>query len=125
MLAYDCLRLLRIFVTPRQWMMVLEEVIFWLLAAAVIYGLIYRYNSGAVRNYVVCGMGLGMVIYRAGLSSIFIRGMSWLLRPVRKMFLIFKTFVKNMGKTLKSVALRCTIKVRKLRYRRQEDHDVS
>ena len=125
MLAYDCLRLLRIFVTHRQWLMALEEVIFWLLAAAVIYALIYRYNSGAVRNYVVCGMGLGMVIYRAGLSSLFIRGMSWLLRPVRKMFLIFKTFVKNIGKTLKSAALRGKIKVRKLRYRRQEDHDGS
>ena len=99
MLAYDCLRLLRIFVTHRQWLMVLEEMIFWLLAAAVIYSLIYRCNSGAVRNYVVCGMGLGMVIYRAGLSSLFIRGMSWFLRPVRKTFRIFKTFVKNAGKT--------------------------
>ena len=125
LLAYDCLRLWRIFVMHRRWLLVSEEVIFWLLAALVIYSLIYRYNSGALRNYVVCGMGLGMVIYRIGLSSLFIRGMSWILRPVRKMFLIFKTFVKNVGKTLKSEPLRRTIKVRKLRSGRQEDHDGS
>ena len=54
---------------------------------------------------------------------IFIRGMSWILRPVRKTFQIFKTFVKNAAKLLKSAVSRRTIKVRKLRYRRQGDHD--
>lgn len=123
LLAYDCLRLWRIFVVHRQWLLITEEITFWLMAACIIYSLIYHYNSGALRNYVVCGMGLGMVIYRIGISSFFIRGMSWILRPVRKIFLIFKTFVKNVGKTLKSAASRRTIKVRKLRHRRQEDHD--
>jgi len=85
--------------------------------------MIYHCNSGAVRNYIVCGMGLGMLLYRSFLSSFFIRGMSWILRPVRKTFQIFKTFVKNAAKLLKSAVSRRTIKVRKLRYRRQGDHD--
>lgn len=125
MLAYDCLRLLRIFVRHRKWLMAAEEIIFWIMAAINIYSLIYRCNSGAVRNYIVCGMGLGMVVYRSCLSAFFISGMSWMLRPVRKSFLIFKTFVKNTGKTLKSAVSRRTIRVRKLRYRKQEDHDGS
>lgn len=105
--------------------MAAEEIIFWIAAAIVIYSLIYRSSSGAVRNYIVCGMGLGMLLYRSFLSSFFIRGMSWILRPVRKIFLIFKTFVKNVGKLLKSAVSRRTIKARKFRYRRQGDHDGS
>ena len=123
LLAYDCMRLLRIFVRHRQWAMAAEEIVFWIAAAAAIYSMIYHCNSGAVRNYIVCGMGLGMLFYRSFLSSFFIRGMSWILRPVRKTFQIFKTFVKNAAKLLKSAVSRRTIKVRKLRYRRQGDHD--
>ena len=123
LLAYDCMRLLRIFVRHRQWAMAAEEIVFWIAAAAAIYSMIYHCNSGAVRNYIVCGMGLGMLLYRSFLSSFFIRGMSGILRPVRKTFQIFKTFVKNAAKLLKSAVSRRTIKVRKLRYRRQGDHD--
>lgn len=125
MLAYDCMRLLRMFVRHMRWVMAVEEIVFWMVAAIAVYSLIYRCSSGAVRNYIVCGMGLGMLFYRNFLSSFFIRCMSWILRPVRKICLIFKTFVKNTGKLLKSAVSRRTIKGRKLRYRRQGDHDGS
>lgn len=120
LLAYDGLRLLRMFVIHRKRVQALEELIFWLLASLVIYGLIYRYNSGAVRNYVVFGMAVGMICYRFLLSSPVIKTGCFILRPVRNAFRIFKTFIKEMGKGLKSAAARVTIKLRDIRHKRTE-----
>lgn len=113
LLAYDCMRLLRIFVRHRQWAMAAEEIVFWIAAAAAIYSMIYHCNSGAVRNYIVCGMGLGMLLYRSFLSSFFIRGMLWILRPVRKTFQIFKTFVKECSKIIEICSLKAYNKSQK------------
>ena len=123
MLAYDCLRVFRMMIRQRKGIQTAEEAVFWLLAAGCLFGLMYRFNNGAVRNYIVCGMGTGMVIYRWLLSSMVVRWLLAVLRPIRQIVRIFKTFVKNAAKSLKSAVSRRTIKVRKLRYRRQEDHD--
>lgn len=112
MLAYDGLRLLRMFVTHRKSVQVLEELVFWLSASLIIYMLIYRYNSGAVRNYVVFGMALGMIFYRFLLSSLVIRAGCFILRPIRDILRISKTFIKETGKRLKYAASRVTIKFR-------------
>ena len=105
--------------------MVSQDVLFQgrLFFYAVFLGGILLLAYDCMRLLRICGMGLGMLLYRSFLSSFFIRGMSWILRPVRKTFQIFKTFVKNAAKLLKSAVSRRTIKVRKLRYRRQGDHD--
>ena len=123
MLAYDCLRMLRMMIRQRKGIQAAEEAVFWLLAAGCLFGLLYRFNNGAVRNYIICGMGTGMVLYRWLLSSMVVRWMLAVLRPIRQIVRIFKTFVKNAAKLLKSAVSRRTIKVRKLRYRRQGDHD--
>ena len=125
MLAYDCLRVFRMMIRQRKGIQTAEEAVFWLLAAGCLFGLMYRFNNGAVRNYIVCGMGTGMVIYRWLLSSMVVRWLLAVLRPIRQIVRIFKTFVKNAAKSLKSAVSRRTIKVRKLRYRRQGDHDGS
>lgn len=124
MLAYDCLRVLREMVRQRKGIQAAEEAVFWLLAAGYLYGLLYRFNNGAVRNYIVCGMGTGMVIYRWLLSSMIVRGLLAALRQIRQIVRIFKTFVKNAGNTLQSAAAKRTIKSRKLK-QRQGEHDDS
>ena len=94
------------------------------MAAGCLFGLLYRFNNGAVRNYIVCGMGTGMVLYRWLLSSMVVRWMLAVLRPIRQIVRIFKTFVKNAGNTLQSAAAKRTIKSRKLQ-QRQGEHDDS
>ena len=123
MLAYDGLRLVRIFIRQKKWLQASEEILFWLAASGCIYALLYRYNNGAVRNYIVCGMGTGMVLYRGLLSSVFIRYMSAVLRPVRKICLIFKTFVKNAENTLQSALTKRKMKHKKLRQEKREEHN--
>lgn len=124
MLAYDCLRVFRMLIRQRKGIQTAEEAVFWLLAAGCLFWLMYRFNNGAVRNYIVCGMGTGMVIYRWLLSSMVVRWLLAVLRPIRQIVRIFKTFVKNAGNTLQSVVAKRTIKGRELQ-QRQEEHDDS
>lgn len=123
MLAYDGLRLIRLFVTHRRSVQAVEELVFWLAASFGIYTLIYRYNSGAVRNYVVFGMAVGMIVYRLCLSSWFMRISCFLLRPVRNVIRLFKTFLKDLGKILKSGLIKVKIKLRSIK--RQGDGNGS
>ena len=60
MLAYDCLRMFRMMIRQRKGIQAAEEAVFWLMAAGCLFGLLYRFNNGAVRNYIVCGMGTGI-----------------------------------------------------------------
>ena len=124
MLAYDCLRVFRMMIRQRKGIQTAEEAVFWLLAAGCLFWLMYRFNNGAVRNYIVCGMGTGMVIYRWLLSSMVVRWLLAVLRPIRQIVRIFKTFVKNAGNTLQSAVAKRTIKGRELQ-QRQEEHDDS
>ena len=119
MLSYDCLRMLRMMIRQRKGIQAAEEAVFWMLAAGCLFGLLYRFNNGAVRNYIVCGMGTGMVLYRWLLSSMVVRWMLAVLRPIRQIVRIFKTFVKNTGNTLQSAAAKRTIKGRKLQQRKR------
>lgn len=128
MLAYDCLRLLRMFVTRRKRVQAVEELLFWLAASFIIYVCIYRYNSGAVRNYVVFGMAVGMVIYRYVLSPWFIRGACFMLRPMQNSLRKLKSFMKNQGKRLKYAVAGVKIKAKNARHKKaekQEDRDGS
>ena len=124
MLAYDCLRVFRMMIRQRKGIQTAEEAVFWLLAAGCLFWLMYRFNNGAVRNYIVCGMGTGMVIYRWLLSSMVVRWLLAVLRPIRQIVRIFKTFVKDAGNTLQSAVAKRTIKGRELQ-QRQEEHDDS
>ena len=124
MLAYDCLRVFRMMIRQRKGIQTAEEAVFWLLAAGCLFWLMYRFNNGAVRNYIVCGMGTGMVIYRWLLSSMVVCWLLAVLRPIRQIVRIFKTFVKNAGNTLQSAVAKRTIKGRELQ-QRQEEHDDS
>ena len=53
MLAYDCLRMLRMMIRQRKGIQAAEEAVFWMLAAGCLFGLLYRFNNGAVRNYIM------------------------------------------------------------------------
>ena len=69
MLAYDCLRMLRMMIRQRKGIQAAEEAVFWLLAAGCLFGLLYRFNNGAVRNYIICGMGTAAVIHGCSLDA--------------------------------------------------------
>ena len=77
-----------------------EDIIFWICETALIFSVIYRYNSGQVRFYFFIGLVSGTVLYLLTVSPavIFIFGKitvflkSVLLFPVRILKSIYRLF---------------------------------
>lgn len=53
------------------------DILFWLVLTVVVYALLWHYNQGEVRFFVLLGLGAGAVIYH------------WLCRPVSRKVIIF------------------------------------
>lgn len=88
---YDCFRCLRRTFHHGVFLVAVEDLIFWLVTAGVIFSLLYRYNSGAMRGYCILGMAVGMILYGYLISRLFIHGVVFLVLQVKKGFrIIFK-----------------------------------
>lgn len=61
----------------KKWLVVLEDILFWLFAAAVLFYLLYQENSGIVRGFFIAaaaaGMGCGYKILQ-----------KFLIKPLKK-----------------------------------------
>lgn len=68
-LFYDLFRILRRVIPHRTLLLSLEDLIFWVLATAGIFYLLYYENNGMFRWFAVTGAGLGMLVYRKTLSG--------------------------------------------------------
>ena len=91
--AYDCLRIIRRGMPHPRWLSAAEDVIFWIVLAGIVYGLLYRYDDGALRSYTIIGMTAGMLFY------------TWLLsrRIVRVFGGFFRKIVNYLRKLLKKM----------------------
>ncbi len=80
MAVYDVLRILRMIIPHRAWVIGAEDLIYWLYASFSVFGLIYRGSGGTVRIYVIAAVGGGMVLWDRILSRRVMR----VLQKVRK-----------------------------------------
>lgn len=89
--AYDGLRILRRAIRHGRAAAAAEDIVYWLLSACVVYALLYRYDSGAVRSYTIAGMITGMILYTATISAVAVNFFGGLLRKI----------VNSLGRLLK------------------------
>ena len=62
-LIYEAVVIFRIFVKHRKWMIMIEDLCYWIYATAVLFKLQYRYSNGVLRGFSILGVLLGMVLY--------------------------------------------------------------
>lgn len=73
MMAYDLLRVLRIFI-PHSYVVVgLEDMIYWVYAALITFSLLYEQNDGGLRGYAITGVFMGMFLYDRVVSRFFLK----------------------------------------------------
>ena len=72
-LFYDLLRILRRVIPHGAILISLEDLSFWVLAAAGIFYLLYYENNGIFRWFSVIGALAGMLLYKETLSGPFVR----------------------------------------------------
>ena len=99
LLCSDLLRSWRMAVPHGVWWIGAEDALFWLAAGIWTFVLIFIYQDGILRLYMVGAAGLGMFVYRRTLSPWIIKGvyggLSLVIRFVRRIkHLISRLFQK-------------------------------
>ena len=63
MFCYDFLRVSRLLFKKKDWLVSLEDLLYWIYVSLSAFALLYRQNDGVLRGYVVCGIFMGMAVY--------------------------------------------------------------
>ena len=82
-MVYDGVRIFRMLVHHGEIMVDVEDLLFWLFTAWMVFRTLFYYNRGALRGYAFLGMFLGVLLYTLTVS----RG---LLFVAHKMVPIFR-----------------------------------
>lgn len=61
-----------------------EDFLFWLAAGFFTFCLAFFWTDGVIRGYVAAGIALGAVLYHYTASSFVVRGVSWLLKGIKR-----------------------------------------
>lgn len=115
-LIYDLVRIIRLLIPHRDFMVDIEDLAFWMFTAWLVFRTLFTYNRGSLRAYAFLGMFLGVIIYGLTFSKIVMfmvrkivpywKGfISFLCRPVKK-------FQNSLRKMLKNMATQVTIAIK-------------
>lgn len=77
--VYDLLRIFRRVIPQGEFMVSLEDMIFWVYCALKVFLLMYHESNGTLRWFAVFGALVGMFLYRKLVSSLFVENVSRLL----------------------------------------------
>lgn len=83
MIVYDCLRVFRILCPHNAICIGIEDMLYWIYAALIIFTLLYRENDGDIRAYVVVAAFVGMVLYQHLISRNFLKGLKKAIKYLR------------------------------------------
>ena len=73
MAAYDVIRAWRRLMIHKKAAVILEDVLFWTLAAVAVFLLLFFQNNGIIRWYAIAAVGIGMLVFEILLGQWFIK----------------------------------------------------
>lgn len=109
---YDGLRIFRLFFKHGDWLVDVEDLVFWMFTAWLVFQTLFTYNRGALRGYAFLGLLLGMVIYTLTVS----RGLlalaeklvpgwgklkAWIKKPFKNLWQFIRKLLKNIVSDVK------------------------
>lgn len=89
-LVYDGLRILRLLFRHKDWLVDIEDLVYWIFTAWLVFCTLFHYNQGVLRGYAFVGMFFGMLVYLLTISGLLMR--------VVKCILPYWDIVKSYGK---------------------------
>lgn len=101
--SYDCIRIFRRLIKHGKIIAAVEDIFFWLIWACIVYSFLYQYDYGAVRNYAVIAMAVGICIYGLLISRPFMKYIGGFLCMIKKK--IHNSCVKLLKKLRKTVTM--------------------
>jgi spore cortex biosynthesis protein YabQ len=88
-LVYDIFRILRKAVKTGNFVTYLEDILFWVIVAVVMFATVYYSNEGELRSYIFLGAILGVVLYAMLLSKAVMNSSLFIIK-------VFTTIVKTI-----------------------------
>ena len=93
--AYDILRIFRRVCNVSRIIYWLQEIIFWVAEAFLIFRLLYIYDDGAIRSYTMLGLFAGMCVYLWMLGR---WSADWIGRKIVKIVNSLRNLLKKIRK---------------------------
>lgn len=84
LVIYDVLRIFRRVVKHKWFFVAVEDVLFWIVSAFLIFRMMYQQNNGTIRGFSILGMTLGMIVYNQSLSQFVVKGISRIFLFINK-----------------------------------------
>jgi len=79
---YDVFRIKRKAVRTRSLVIQFEDLIFWIIVAVVMFGVVYYSNEGEIRGYIFIGTIIGVILYVLLLSNIIMKVSLFILKII-------------------------------------------
>lgn len=108
---YDILRIFRNIIKHKNFLIGLEDILFWITSGLLIFRMLYKENDGILRWFSIGGIILGMLVYHVSISQLLVRyislGLNMLIKYVLKFIgivtkpfrYVFRKFFKAVKKT--------------------------
>jgi spore cortex biosynthesis protein YabQ len=68
--SYDVIRILRMLVSHKSWIVDVEDLAFWLVTAWLVFRTLFVFNRGTLRGYAFLGLFLGFLCYELTVSRV-------------------------------------------------------
>ncbi len=81
-MLYDVFRIFRRVVPHGVVWTAVEDVLYWVVSALLIFGMIFQKNDGLIRGFSVGGIVLGMLFFNHFVSGFSVRGISKILNKI-------------------------------------------
>lgn len=128
LMSYDGIRIFRRIMRHKNYLVYIEDIMFWLISAVLIFAMMFKQNNGTIRGFSIMGMVIGMLAYNFSISPYVVNGVSkamkfvlgvikkiidFLLSPfaffIKKIYWLFKKIKRYLGKHL--LKLRKLVKI--------------
>ncbi len=95
---YDVFRIFRRIVPHGVIWISVEDILYWIVCALLVFGMIFQTNDGLVRGFSIGGICIGMLFYNHFVSPFFVKHISSILEKIIR---FWKKGLKKAGKAVK------------------------
>lgn len=122
--SYDVLRILRRIIKHKNFVVYIEDYIFWVVWGVILFALIFNYNDGDVRGYVFAAVVIGGILYEKSFSSFLVKYISLILNKIlmfilKKPLKAVKMVIIKIAKHIKKGIIRVNGKFKKNKEKKQ------
>lgn len=87
--TYDVFRIKRKKIKTRTYVTYIEDLVYWIIVAIIMFSSVYISNDGEIRGYIFLGTLIGLIFYILVLSKIVVTFIMALLQVLTKIFVTF------------------------------------